>query len=100
MVVISPAEYETRIHALEKLNATLAAEIDRQHVDGRDLYGALENIVGDLFLLGLAEIKLEDIQAGSASDAMKVLKRLQTFRVKDVTLAIGQQPKAKINHAQ
>lgn len=29
MTAISPAEYETRIHALEKLNATLAAEVDR-----------------------------------------------------------------------
>lgn len=29
MSTISPAEYETRIKALEKLNATLAAEIDR-----------------------------------------------------------------------
>lgn len=29
MTTISPAEYETRIHALEKLNATLAAEVDR-----------------------------------------------------------------------
>lgn len=29
MATISPTEYETRIKALEKLNATLAAEIDR-----------------------------------------------------------------------
>lgn len=29
MVAISAQEYETRIKALEKLNATLAAEIDR-----------------------------------------------------------------------
>lgn len=29
MSAVSPAEYETRIHALEKLNATLAAEADR-----------------------------------------------------------------------
>lgn len=29
MSVISPAEYERRIQVLEKLNATLAAEIDR-----------------------------------------------------------------------
>lgn len=29
MATISPSEYEARIEALEKLNATLAAEIDR-----------------------------------------------------------------------
>ena len=29
MATISPAEYEQRIKALEKLNATLAAEADR-----------------------------------------------------------------------
>ena len=29
MSTISPTEYETRIKQLEKLNATLAAEIDR-----------------------------------------------------------------------
>lgn len=29
MSTASPVEYETRIRALEKLNATLAAEIDR-----------------------------------------------------------------------
>lgn len=29
MATISPAEYEARIKALEKLNATLGAEIDR-----------------------------------------------------------------------
>lgn len=29
MATLSPAEYETRIRVLEKLNATLAAEVDR-----------------------------------------------------------------------
>ena len=29
MSAVSPAEYETRIHALERMNATLAAEVDR-----------------------------------------------------------------------
>jgi hypothetical protein len=48
--------------------------------DAEALYEALENLLGDLYLLGLREIKHEDIQAGSATDAMKVLKRLQGYR--------------------
>lgn len=55
-----------------------------------ELYEALENLLGDLYLLGLAEIKLEDVYGGSAREAMKVLKRNQEYRQKDQTLAIGQ----------
>lgn len=54
MSAVSPAEYETRIRQLERLNATLAAEIDRmrpvvqmakkwkwQQVDDDDLVRAI-----------------------------------------------------------
>jgi hypothetical protein len=44
------------------------------------LYAALENIAGDLYLLGMAEIKLEDVYEGSQRDALKLLKRLQQYR--------------------
>lgn len=57
----------------------------------REFYEVLENLLGDLYLVGLAEISLEDVFAGSGRDAMKVLKRNQQFRAEDkVTLAIGQ----------
>jgi hypothetical protein len=58
--------------------------------DARQLYRALENLYGDLYLVGLAEISLESVYEGSARDAIKVLKRLQRWRQKDVRLAIGQ----------
>lgn len=58
--------------------------------DAEELYEALENLYGDLYLLGLAQIKLDDIYEGSMRDAGKVLKRLQTHRRKDPQLAIGQ----------
>jgi hypothetical protein len=44
------------------------------------LYQALENLAGDIFLFGLAEIKLDDISEGSQRDALKLLKRLQAYR--------------------
>jgi len=45
-----------------------------------ELYSTLENLYGDLFLLGLAEITLESIYEGSFRDAGKALKRLQSHR--------------------
>lgn len=59
--------------------------------DAKALYEVLENMLSDLYLFGLAEIKLEDIQAGSAHDAMKTLKRLQyKYRGSELrTLAIA-----------
>lgn len=65
----------------------------QQESDARDLYDALENLMGDWYLFCLSEITRDDINAGSSHDAMKLLKRLQRYRVKDKTLAIGQ-PKA------
>jgi hypothetical protein len=44
------------------------------------LYQALEKLAGDIFLFGLAEIKLDDISEGSHRDALKLLKRLQQYR--------------------
>lgn len=87
---VSPAEYETRIRALERQCATLAAEVDRLRPSAEQLYEALENMLGDWYLFSLAEITRDDINEGSAHDAMKVLKRLQEHRVKDKSLAIGQ----------
>jgi hypothetical protein len=52
--------------------------------DAKVLYEALENLLGDLYLFGLAEIALEDIQAGSARDAMRVLKRMQQYRDREL----------------
>lgn len=49
MAAISPTEYETRIRALEKLNATLAAEIDAQRVREQALSAAylrLRRLIG------------------------------------------------------
>lgn len=57
----------------------------------RELYAALENLYGDLYLVGLAEVALEDVYAGSARDAIRVLKRLQQYRDEGKqTKAIGQ----------
>jgi len=59
-------------------------------LDAEKLYEALENLLGDLYLFGLAEIKLEDIQAGSAADAMKILKQSQGYRKAELqSVAIG-----------
>lgn len=63
--------------------------------DGERLYSALENLYGDLYLLGLREITLEDIYAGSAHDAIRVLKALQHLRRRPQTLAIGQVAKVE-----
>lgn len=60
------------------------------------LYEALENLYGDLFLLRMGEVTLEDIFEGSAHDAMKVLKPLQKYRTKDSSLAIGQVEKREV----
>lgn len=48
--------------------------------DPREIYEALENLYGDLCLLGLAEITLENIYEGSSPEALKILKRHQRFR--------------------
>lgn len=66
--------------------------------DAEVLFEALENLHGDLYLLGLCETKLEDIYEGSQRDAVKALKRLQQYRRDDLKpLAIGQKPRAGIN---
>lgn len=58
--------------------------------DAENLYAALENLLGDLYLVGLAEITLEDVWVGSAREAMKVLKQSQGYRKREAALAIGQ----------
>jgi hypothetical protein len=58
--------------------------------DAEKLYEALENLLGDLYLVGLAEITLEDVWVGSAHDAMNILKASQGYRKREQTLAIGQ----------
>lgn len=58
--------------------------------DAMTLYRALENLYGDLYLVGLAEISLKSVYEGSARDAIRILKKLQRFREKDARLAIGQ----------
>lgn len=59
--------------------------------DAEILFEALENLHGDLYLLGLCEIKLEDIYEGSQREAGRILKRLQRYRREELKhLAIGQ----------
>lgn len=59
--------------------------------DAEQLYEALENLLGDWYLFSLAEINRDQVNEGSARNAMRVLKRLQQYRRDDLTvLAIGQ----------
>lgn len=54
-------------------------------VDARTLYVALENILGDLYLLGLGEITISDIGSGSQREGLNLLVSLQRYR-KDCVL--------------
>lgn len=67
--------------------------MSNEEYDAMDLFDALENMLGDWYLFCLNEVTRDDINEGSAREAMKVLKRLQRHRVKDKSLAIGQKSK-------
>lgn len=64
---------------------------DQSYHHACQLFTALENLLGDWYLFSLAEITRDDINDGSAREAMKILKQLQEYRADDMTsLAIGQ----------
>lgn len=81
--------------AVETSETLRAAQGDGVAEDAAQLYTALENLYGDVYLLGLREITMEDIYAGSARDAIRTLKRLQQFRNRPPHLAIGQTPRVE-----
>lgn len=61
--------------------------------DAAELFQALEDLVGDLYLLGLNECALEDIYSGSNHEGLKALKRHQRYRKEELqSLALGQKP--------
>jgi hypothetical protein len=68
---VLPLRREHRFSRREKTVGEQDPEITTIR-DAEALYEALESLLGDLYLLG--------IQAGSAADAMKVLKRSQGYR--------------------
>lgn len=70
--------------------------------DAMDLYAALENMLGDWYLFCLNKISRDDVNAESAHDAMKVLKRLQgRYRAPNLqSVAIATKPKESSTRSQ
>jgi hypothetical protein len=48
--------------------------------DCKEIYQALENLYGDLYLVGCDEIKLKDVYEGSFRAALEVLVKHQKYR--------------------